>query len=78
MRKNLIVAMVSIVLTLIGQYELGQFIQQKTKPVLVKDVYRTDLSGLPAGHSAADSISSNQVLVATQFWSCRAEGDYLG
>jgi hypothetical protein len=47
MKQKMIVAIVSCMVTLVGNYVLQRVIQEKAKPVLVKDVYRTDLSGLP-------------------------------
>lgn len=47
MRNKLILIIVTALVTLIGQFELHQLLQQKQQPVLVKDVLRTDLSGLP-------------------------------
>ena len=47
MKDKIIVAVVTCLLTLVGNFALQRFIQEKAKPLLVKDVYRTDLSGLP-------------------------------
>jgi hypothetical protein len=47
MKDKLIVAIATCVLTLVGEYVLQQVIQQKARPILTKEVYRTDLSGLP-------------------------------
>lgn len=40
-------AVVTCLLTLVGNFALQRFIQEKAKPLLAKDVFRTDLSGLP-------------------------------
>ena len=47
MKKKIILATVTCLLTLLGNYWLTYFVQEKAKPVLVKDIYLTDLSGLP-------------------------------
>jgi len=47
MRNKLILVLVTVILTLVGQFELSQLLRQKLQPVLVKTVLRTDLSGLP-------------------------------
>jgi hypothetical protein len=47
MRNKLILILVTVVLTLIGQFELQQILQKQVKPVLSRNILRTDLSGLP-------------------------------
>ena len=47
MRSKIILIVITALVTLIGQFELNQILQKQLKPVLVKTVLRTDLSGLP-------------------------------